>query len=180
MNKTRVPGEVNEVRRGGLLPLLLRGDAASLAVFIGPGHVGPFGIVALMLLGTIPGVVGGVLLVVWAVVSLLVCLRGYLWLEERKRRETARALAFTEMLRLAYRVIELYSRPTSSPAEGTKSAEVFALYRQAQQALESGDPWRAEEITERGISLADELSAGKADEVLSTGVARSGPPHVGA
>ncbi|MDQ4003142.1 MAG: hypothetical protein M3259_04795 [Actinomycetota bacterium] len=175
MNKTRVPGEVNEVRRGGLLPLL-RGDAASLGVFIGPGHVGPFGIVALMLLGTIPGVVGGVLLVVWAVVSLLVCLRGYLWLEERKRRETARALAFTEMLRLAYRVIELYSRP----AEGTKAAEVFALYRQAQQALESGDPWRAEEITERGISLADELSAGKADAVSSTGVARSGPPHTGA
>ncbi len=115
-------------------------------------------------------------MVVWAVVSLLVCLRGYLWLEERKRRETARALAFTEMLRLAYRVIELYSRP----AEGTKVAEVFALYRQAQQALESGDPWRAEEITERGISLADELSTGKADAVSSTGVARSGPPHTGA
>jgi hypothetical protein len=179
MDKTWVPGEVNEVRCGGLLPLL-RDDAASLTVFFGPGHTGSLGIVALMLLGAIPGVVGGVLLVVWAVVSLLVCLRGYLWLEERKRRETARTLAFTEMLRLAYRVIELYSRPTSSPAEGTKAAEVFALYRQAQQALESGDSLRAEEITERGISLADELSAGKADAVSSTGVARSGPPHTGA
>ncbi len=163
----------------GLLPLL-REDSASLAVFSGPGHAGPFVIVVLMLLGAIPGVVGGVLLLVWAVVSLLVCLRGYLWVEERRRRERATALAFTEMLRLASRVIELYSRPTSSPAEGTKATEVFALYRQAQQALESGDPWRAEEITERGLSLADELLAGKADEVSSTGVARSGPPHVGA
>ncbi|MDQ4083746.1 MAG: hypothetical protein M3117_05035, partial [Actinomycetota bacterium] len=107
-------------------------------------------------------------------------LRGYLWVEERKRRERTAALAFTEMLRLASRVIELYSQPTSSPAEGTKAAEVFALYRQAQQALETGDPWRAEEITERGISLADELLAGKADEVSSTGVAGSGPPPVGA
>ncbi len=47
----------------GLLPLL-RGDAASLAVFFGTGHVGPFSLVALMLLGAIPGVVGGVLLVI--------------------------------------------------------------------------------------------------------------------
>ena len=78
MGKTWVPGEVKEVRVGRLLPLL-RGNAASLAVFFGLGYVGPFGIVALMLLGAIPGVVGGVLLVVWAVVSLLVCLRGYLW-----------------------------------------------------------------------------------------------------
>ena len=179
MGKTWVPGEVKEVRLGRLLPLL-RGDAASLAVFFGQGHVGPIGIVALMLLGAIPGVVGGVLLVVWAVVSLLVCLRGYLWVEERKRRERTAALAFTEMLRLASGVIELYSRPASSPAEGTNAAEVFALYRQAHQALESGDPWRAEEITERGNSLADELLAGKADEVSSTGVARSGPPPVGA
>ena len=117
MGKTWVPGEVKKVRVGRLLPLL-RGNAASLAVFFGPGHVGPFSIVGLMLLGAIPGVVGGVLLVVWAVVSLLVCLRGYLWVEERKCRETARALAFTEMLRLASRVIELYSRPASSPAGG--------------------------------------------------------------
>jgi hypothetical protein len=179
MGKTWVPGEVKEVRVGRLLPLL-SGNAASLAVFFGLGYVGPFGIVALMLLGAIPGVVGGVLLVVWAVVSLLVCLRGYLWAEERKRRERTAALALTEMLRLASRVIELYSRPAASPAEGTKAAEVFALYRQAQQALELGDPWCAEEITERGISLADELLAGTADEVSSTGVARSGPSPVGA
>ena len=58
MGKTWVPGEVKELRLGRLLPLR-RGDAASLAVFFGPGHVGPFGIVALMLLGAIPGVVGG-------------------------------------------------------------------------------------------------------------------------
>lgn len=61
---------------------------------------------------------------------------------------------------MASRVTALYSLPASSLNRETKAAEVFMLYRQAQQSLEvERKPRRAHEMTEHGISLADALLA---------------------
>jgi hypothetical protein len=147
---------------------LSREEALSLFMFFVPGHIGSAAITALMLLGTITGVVGGVSMLVWAVVSFFVCLWVYHWIDECGRRERAAALALTEMSRLASRVVSLYSRSAYSSDEGPRSVEVFALYQRAQQALESEDHRRAGQMIERGVALADELLE-KSDEGPSTG-----------
>ena len=95
-----------------------REDALSLFMFFVPGHVGPAAITALMLLGAITGVVGGVSMLIWAVSSFFVCLWSYHWVEERRRHERATTLALTEMPRLASRIMSVYSRSAYSPDEG--------------------------------------------------------------
>lgn len=150
-------GAVGEAR--GLLPLI-REDALSLALFFGPGLAGPTAITALMLLGVISGATSGLFLFLWAVFSFFVCLGAYTWVDERGRRERISAFALAGMPRLASRVIALYSLPVSSPDRRTGVAEVFALYRQAQRSLEvERNPWRAHEMIEHGVSLADEILA---------------------
>ena len=134
-----------------------REDALSLFMFFVPGHVGPAAITALMLLGAITGVVGGVSMLIWAVSSFFVCLWSYHWVEERTRHERATTLALTEMPRLASRIMSVYSRSAYSPDEGQRATEVFALYQRAQHALESEDHRRAGQMIERGVALADEL-----------------------
>ncbi len=105
---------------------------------------------------------------VWAVVSLFACLWSYRWIEERKRRERLAALACAGIPQLASRVVALYSWPASSAAEEAAAAEVFALYRQAQQSLEvEKDPRRAGEMIEQGILIADELLTTNSEEELS-------------
>jgi hypothetical protein len=147
------------VREGrSRLLALLRGDTLALILLLGPGHAGWGGLAALTMLGMIPGAVGGVLLLVWAVISLFVCLWSYRWIEERKRRERLAALASAGIPQLASRVVALYSWPASSDREEAVAAEVFALYRQAQQSMEvEKNPRRAREMIEQGLLLADEL-----------------------
>ncbi len=111
-----------------------REDTLSLFMFFVPGHVGPAAITALMLLGAITGVVGGVSMLIWAVSSFFVCLSSYDWVEERRRHERATTLALTEMPRLASRIMSVYSRSAYSPDEGQRATEVFALYQRAQHA----------------------------------------------
>jgi P2-related tail formation protein len=67
-------------------------------------------------------------MLVWPAVPFLVNLWGYYWIDERKRREKVAALAITEMLHLASRVMALHSRPVFSPVERSRVAEVFALH----------------------------------------------------
>jgi hypothetical protein len=149
---------------------LRREDALSLFVFFVPGHLGPAAITALMLLGTVTGVVGGVSMLIWAVASFFVCLRTYNWVEERRRHERAATLALTEMPRLASRVMSLYSRSAYPLDEAQRVTEVFALYQRAEHALEAEDHRRAGEMIEHAIALADELLE-KADEGPNTGSA---------
>ena len=106
-------------------------------MFFVPGHLGPAAITALMLLGTITGVVGGVSMLIWAVASFFVCLRSYDWIEERRRHERAATLALTEMPRLASRVMSLYSRSAYPLDEAQRVTEVFALC-----TSEPSTPWR--------------------------------------
>ena len=125
------------VRAGRLeLLALLREDALALILLLGLGHAGWGVLAALVVLGMISGTAGGVLLLVWAVVSLFACLWSYRWIEEQKRRERLAALASAGIPQLASRVAALYTWPASSAAEEAAAAEVFALYRQAQQSLE--------------------------------------------
>jgi hypothetical protein len=155
VTSTNVP-TVRE-RRPGLLALS-REDALSLFVFFVPGHAGAAAITALMLLGTITGVVGGILILIWAVVaSFFVCLWSYHWIEERRRRERATTLVLTEMPRLVSKLVSLYSRSAYSPDEAQRVTGVSALYQRAQHALEAEDHRRAGEIIELAIALADEL-----------------------
>ena len=165
--------------RLGLFPLL-REDALSLVLFFGPGHAGSLAIVTFMLLDAVSGAVGGVLLLLWAVFSFFVCLQVYARVDERERHEKVARLALAGLSLLASRVVELYSRPVSSPAEEPRTAEVFALYRLAQQSLEEEkDPRRAGEIIERGVSLADEILAGSAaGEQRAADAANRGEPPV--
>jgi hypothetical protein len=149
---------------------LFREDTLSLLMFFVPGHAGPAAITALMLLGAIIGVVGGVSMLIWAVASFFVCLWSYHWVEERRQHERAAALALTEMPRLASRVMSLYSRSAYSLDEGQRATEVFALYQRAQHALESEDHRRAGPMIERGVALADELLE-KSYEGAGTGAA---------
>ncbi len=140
--------------RLGLLPLI-REDVLSLVLFSGLGLVGPVAITALVVPGVISVAVGGILLLLWSVLSFFLCLRAYIWMEERGRRQRVLALALAGLPRLASRVVVLYSSPVE---ESEEVAEVFALYQQAQQSLEEGkDPGLAREMIERGVYLADEL-----------------------
>ncbi|PLS81303.1 MAG: hypothetical protein CYG60_25980 [Actinobacteria bacterium] len=139
----------------GLLPLL-REAALPLALFSGVAHGGAAVVVGFMVVGVVPAGVGGVVLPIWSVLSLLVSLVGYRRMEERRRREAVSALAVSGMPRLASAVIALYPRPLEEPA----IAEVFELYRQAQRSLEEGDYRGAGEAVERGIALADGIIAG--------------------
>ncbi len=141
--------------RPGLLPLI-REDVLSLVLFSGLGLVGPVAITALVVPGVISGAVGGILLLLWSLLSFFLCLRAYMWMDERGRRRRVLALALAGLPRLASRVVILYSSPVEDSEE--EVAEVFALYRQAQQSLEEGkDPGLAGEMIERGVYLADEL-----------------------
>lgn len=157
------------VRAGRLgLLALLREDALALILLLGLGHAGWGVLAALVVLGMISGTAGGVLLLVWAVVSLFACLWSYRWIEEQKRRERLAALASAGIPQLASRVVALYSWPVSSAAEEAAAAEVFALYRQAQQSLEvEKDPRRAGEMIEQGLLIADELLATDSEEERS-------------
>jgi hypothetical protein len=116
---------------------LLREDAASLVVLFVLGFAGPTVIAALMVVGTIPGVVGGSLMLLWPTVTFLVNLWGYYWIDERKHREKVATLAITEMPHLASEAMALRSRPVFSPVERSRVAEVFALYWQARRSLET-------------------------------------------
>lgn len=155
MNST----DMTTVRGRSLGSLALsREDALSLFMFFVPLHVGPAALTALMLLGTITGVDGGISMLVWAVVaSFFVCLWSYHRVEERRRHQRATTLALTEMPRLASRIMALYSRSARSPDEAWRATEVFALYQRAQHALEAEDHRRVGETIERAIALADEL-----------------------
>lgn len=143
----------------GLLPLL-REAALPLALFSGVAHGGAAVVVGLMVVGVVPGGIGGVMLLVWLVFSLLMSLVGYRRMEERRSRETVSALAVSGMPRFASKVIALYPRPVEDPV----ITEVFELYRQAQGSMEEGDYRGAGEAIERGIALADGLLA--AGEVM--------------
>ncbi len=90
-----------------------------------------------MVVGTIPGVVGGSLMLLWPAVSFLVNLWGYYWIDERKRREKVATLAITEMPHLASEAMASQSRPVFSPVERSRAAEVFAQYWQARRSLEA-------------------------------------------
>ncbi len=161
---------ITTARKGspGLLALL-REDALALVVIFGPGYAGWGGLTALMVLGVISGAAGGFLMLAWAVVSFLLYLWGYHWLDERKRQERLAALVTVELPRLAERVMALYSRPVSSPEEEPVAAEVFALYWQAQQSLElEKNPRRAGEMIERGVLLADEILTGNLEEARNS------------
>jgi hypothetical protein len=145
--------------RLGLLPLI-REDVLSLVLFSVPGLVGLVAITALVL-------IGGILLLLWSVLSFFLCLRAYIWMEERGRRQRVLALALAGLPRLASRVVVLYSSPVEKSEE---VSEVFALYRQAQQSLEEGkDPGLAGELIERGVYFADELLMGSPGEMLAEG-----------
>ena len=153
--------------RLGLLPLI-REDVLSLVLVSVPGLVGPVAITALVLIGVISVAVGGILLLLWSVLSFFLCLRAYIWMEERGRRQRVLALALAGLPRLASRVVILYSSPVEDSEE--EVAEVFALYRQAQQSLEEGkDPGLAGELIERGVYFADELLMGSPGEMLAEG-----------
>ncbi len=152
--------------RLGLLPLI-REDVLSLVLFSVPGLVGPVATTALVLIGGISVAVGGILLLLWSVFSFFLCLRAYIWMEERGRRQRVLALALAGLPRLASRVVVLYSSPVEKSEE---VSEVFALYRQAQQSLEEGkDPGLAGELIERGVYFADELLMGSPGEMLAEG-----------
>ncbi len=152
--------------RLGLLPLI-REDVLSLVLFSVPGLVGPVAITALVLIGVISVAVGGILLLLWSLLSFFLCLRAYMWMDERGRRRRVLALALAGLPRLASRVVVLYSSPVEKSEE---VAEVFALYRQAQQSLEEGkDPGLAGELIERGVYFADELLMGSPGEMLAEG-----------
>ncbi len=152
--------------RLGLLPLI-REDVLSLVLFSVPGLVGPVAITALVLIGVISVAVGGILLLLWSVLSFFLCLRAYIWMEERGRRQRVLALALAGLPRLASRVVVLYSSPVEKSEE---VSEVFALYRQAQQSLEEGkEPGLAGELIERGVYFADELLMGSPGEMLAEG-----------
>jgi hypothetical protein len=135
-----------------LLPLL-REAAVPLALFSGLAHVGVAVVLGLMVLGVIPGGLGGALLLTWSVFSLLASLLGYRRMEERRRRRAVSALAVSGMQVLASRLIALYPRPVEDPV----IAEVFELYRRAQASLEEGDYRSAGKTIERGVALADGL-----------------------
>ena len=158
--------------RPGLLPLI-REDVLSLVLFSGPVLVGPVAITALVVPGVISGAAGGVLLLLWSVLSFFLCLRAYMWMDERGRRRRVSALALAGLPHLASRVVVLYSSPVEeSEEEGV--AAVFALYQQAQQSLEEGkDPGLAGEMIERGVYLADELLIRSLDEMPPEGNRRS-------
>ena len=141
--------------RQGLFPLL-REAALPLALFSGVAHGGAVAMVGLMVVGVVPGGVGGVMLLAWSVFSLLVSLVGYRRMEERRRRLAASALAVSGMPRLASAIIALYPRSLEEPA----IAEVFELYRRAQRSLEEGDYRGAGEAMERGVALADGVLRG--------------------
>ena len=145
-----VPGKA----AGVLSPL--RDSALPLALFSGVAHVGAAVLVGLMVLGAFPGGAGGVMLVLWSLFSLFVSLVGYRRMEERRSGEAASALAAQAMPKLASKVIELYPRPIEDPA----IAEVFELYRRAQEDLEEGDHRGAGEAIERGMALAEGILAG--------------------
>lgn len=156
--------------RLGLLPLI-REDVLSLVLFSGPVLVGPVAITALVVPGVISGAVGGILLLLWSVLSFFLCLRAYMWMDERGRRRRVSALALAGLSHLASRVMVLYSSPVE---ESEEVAEVFALYQQAQQSLEKGkDPGLAGEMIERGVYLADELLMRSLDEMPPEGNRRS-------
>ncbi len=139
----------------GLLPLL-REAAVPMVLFSGVAHLGVAVVLGLMVLGAIPGGVGGALLLIWSVFSLLLSVLGYRGMEERRRRRAVSALAVSEMQALASRVIALYPRPVDDPV----IAEVFELYRRAQASLEEGNYPAAGETIERGVVLADAVLAG--------------------
>ena len=143
------------VGRSGILPLL-REAALPLALFSGVAHGGAAILIGLMVLGTVPGGAGGVMLVLWSVFSLFASLMGYRRMEAHRNGRAVSALAASEMPRLASKVIELYPGPVGDPA----IAEVFELYRRAQGDLEKGDYRGAGEAIERGIALADGILAG--------------------
>jgi hypothetical protein len=156
---------------------LSRDDILSLFMFFVPGHVGPAAITALMLLGTIPGVVGGVSMLTWSVASFFVCLWSYRRVEERRRHERVTTLALTEMPRLASRIMSLYSRSVYLPDEGQRATEVFALYQRAQHALESEDHRRAGQIIERGVALVDELLERSYEGLSTSAASLHAPPE---
>ena len=141
--------------RVGILPLL-REAALPLALFSGVVHGGAAILVGLMVMGTVPGGVGGMMLVLWSVFSLFASLMGYRRMEERRNVRAVSALAASEMPRLASKVIELYPGPVEDPA----IAEVFELYRRAQGDLEKGDYRGTGEAIERGMAMADGILAG--------------------
>lgn len=156
--------------RLGLLPLI-REDLLSLVLFFGPGLVAPAVITALVLAGVISVAFGSILLLLWSVLSFFLCLRAYLWMEERGRRRRVLALALAGLPRLASRVVVLYSLPVEDSEE---VEEVFTLYRQAQQSLDEGkDPGLAGELIERAIYLADELLIRSPGEIPAKGNRRS-------
>ena len=135
---------------------LLREAALPLALFSGVAHGGAAVVVGLMVVGVVPGGVGGAMLLAWSVLSLFVSLVGYRRMEERRRRRAVSVLAVSGIQRLASRAIALYPRPLEEPA----IAEVFELYRRAQESLEEGDYRGAGEAIERGVALADGILAG--------------------
>jgi hypothetical protein len=170
--KEVVTANVSTVRgRSPVLFALSREDALSLLVFFVPGHVGPAAITALMLLGTITGMVGGVSMLIWALAYFFVCLWSYGWIEERRRHERATTLALTEMPRLASRIMSVYSRSAYPLDEAQRVTEIFTLYQRAQHALETEDHRRAGEMIEHAIALADELLENNSDEGPCTGSA---------
>lgn len=155
MTSTNVP-TVRE--RGPGLLALSREDALYTFVFFVPGHAGAATITALMLLGTITGVVGGILILIWAVVaSFFVCLWSYHTIEERRRRERATPLVLIKIPGLVSKLVSLYLRSAYSPDEAQRVTGVSTLYQRAQHALEAEDHRRAGEIIERAIALVDEL-----------------------
>ena len=151
--------------RPGLLPLI-REDVLSLVLFSGLGLVGPVAITALVVPGVISGAVGGILLLLWSLLSFFLCLRAYMWMDERGRRRRVLALALAGLPRLASRVVVLYLSPVE---ESEEVAEVFALYRQAQQSLDEGkELGLAGEMIEHGVYLADGLLMGSPGDVQRT------------
>lgn len=156
--------------RPGLLPLI-REDVLSLVLFSGPLLVGPVAITVLVVPGVISGAVGGTLLLLWSMLSFFLCVRAYMWMDERGQRRRVLTLALAGLPQLASRVVVLYSSPVE---ESEEVAEVFALYQQAQQSLEQGkDPGLAGEMIERGVYLADELLMRSPDEMPTEGNRRS-------
>ena len=135
---------------------MLREAALPLALFSGVAHAGAAAVVGLMVVGVVPGGVGGAMLLVWSVLSLCLSLLGYRRMEERRKRRAVSALAVSGMPKLASGVIALYPRPLEEPV----IAEVFELYRRAQKSLEEGDYRGAGEAIERGVALADGILAG--------------------
>ena len=139
--------------------LLLHEGVPLMVLFFGPGLAGLAVIASLFFSGTVPTVACGLLLMLWTLISSAACIQSFCQLDDRKRREAALKSATKQLLPLASRVISLYSLPACSTAEKSKAAEIFALYRQADESLQK-NPRTAGDCIERGILLADEVFAG--------------------